>query len=123
MPLRECYHPGCRTLTRGTYCPQHEALHGSRGGRDRDRLRGNSAARGYGSRHRRLRDALLRDHPFCQWPNCNALATVRDHVVPLSEGGSDEPSNTQALCEEHHAEKTQCDIERRNVAMDKEREV
>jgi 5-methylcytosine-specific restriction enzyme A len=26
------------------------------------------------------------------------VATIRDHIVPLAEGGADDRANTQALC-------------------------
>lgn len=45
--MRVCIEPGCPSLTRGTRCATHE--------RDRDRARGSSAARGYGTDHRALR--------------------------------------------------------------------
>jgi 5-methylcytosine-specific restriction protein A len=35
------------------------------------------------------------------------LATQRDHVVPLAEGGRDDDSNIQPLCEDCHRSKTQ----------------
>lgn len=34
------------------------------------------------------------------------LAMEVDHIVPLWRGGSNEPSNRQGLCKDHHARKT-----------------
>lgn len=34
------------------------------------------------------------------------LASQRDHIVPLSEGGSDTPENTQGLCDDCHEGKS-----------------
>lgn len=34
------------------------------------------------------------------------LATIRDHIIPLSQGGKDERENTQPLCADHHDAKT-----------------
>lgn len=34
------------------------------------------------------------------------LATQRDHVVPLAEGGTDDDSNVQGLCDDCHEEKS-----------------
>lgn len=55
------------------------------------------------------RKALFQANPLCV--RCTELgivrlATQRDHVVPLSEGGEDTPGNTQGLCTEHHDEKS-----------------
>jgi len=65
------------------------------------RLRGRALQR------RRL--ALLVDQPFCR---CGHLATIRDHIVPLAEGGVDEETNVQPLCELCHAAKTQQEAQR-----------
>jgi 5-methylcytosine-specific restriction protein A len=50
-----------------------------------------------GRRLQRWRWDLFRDQPFCV--KCGALATIRDHIVPLAEGGTDTPTNSQALCQ------------------------
>jgi len=60
-----------------------------------------------GTQRRRL--ALLVDQPFCR---CGHLATIRDHIVPLAEGGLDEEFNVQPLCESCHAAKTQQEAQR-----------
>jgi 5-methylcytosine-specific restriction protein A len=41
------------------------------------------------------------------------VATVRDHIVPLWEGGPDCVENTQALCVECHNAKTADEARRR----------
>ena len=45
---------------------------------------------------------LFRTQPWCR--HCLArgayiLATIRDHVVPLAEGGREDETNVQALCQ------------------------
>lgn len=62
-----------------------------------------------GRRLQQLREALFREQPLCLL--CKAagrvvLATQRDHIVPLAEGGTDDPSNIQGLCADHHREKS-----------------
>ncbi len=62
-----------------------------------------------GRRLQAARDELFRRDPLCAW--CKAkglvrLATQRDHIRPLSEGGEDVPENTQGLCDDCHAEKS-----------------
>lgn len=43
---------------------------------------------------------------MCQWPECTRRAASVDHIVPASEGGTDDMSNLQALCTLHHRRKT-----------------
>ncbi|MGC4366522.1 HNH endonuclease [Hydrogenophaga sp. R2] len=61
---------------------------------------------------RKLQEArarLFSDNPLCV--RCSqlgrvTLATERDHVIPLSEGGTDNDSNVQGLCHDCHEEKS-----------------
>jgi len=39
-----------------------------------------------------------------------------DHIIPLWEGGSDDDSNKQTLCKQHHDEKTAEEAKRRASA-------
>ena len=58
-----------------------------------------------GPRLQQLRDDLFRTQPFCA--HCGvAVATIRDHVVPLCDGGLDVEANTQGLCAACHDAKT-----------------
>jgi 5-methylcytosine-specific restriction protein A len=62
-----------------------------------------------GRRLQRMREALFSRDPLCA--ECRRLglvrlATQRDHVVPLEEGGADDESNEQGLCVEHHDAKS-----------------
>lgn len=62
-----------------------------------------------GRRLQAEREALLRANPLCVWCQLKGLvrlATQRDHIIPLSEGGEDVPSNTQGLCDDCHDEKS-----------------
>nr|WP_234983699.1 HNH endonuclease signature motif containing protein [Pseudacidovorax sp. RU35E] len=56
-----------------------------------------------------MRAALFERDPLCA--SCKAaglvvLATQRDHIVPLEEGGADDASNEQGLCTQCHDEKS-----------------
>lgn len=59
-----------------------------------------------------MRADLFRRQPLCEV--CEPLgrvrlATIRDHRVPLAEGGADDcgpGSNEQAICDECHDEKS-----------------
>lgn len=62
-----------------------------------------------GRRLQARRESLFRRNPLC--PECSklglvVLATQRDHIVSLEEGGPDTDENTQGLCDEHHEAKS-----------------
>jgi 5-methylcytosine-specific restriction protein A len=68
-----------------------------------------------GRRLQALRHALFRAQPWCQ--HClgqgrQILATIRDHVVPLAEGGRDDEGNVQALCQICSDTKTAAEAQR-----------
>jgi 5-methylcytosine-specific restriction endonuclease McrA len=66
--------------------------------RERDRRRGSSSRRGYGSEWRRVRAAVLeRDGHTCTY--CGQPANHVDHVVPRSKGGTDDLGNLVSSCE------------------------
>lgn len=67
-----------------------------------ERLRGRAAVK---QRKRRLE----RTNRLCE--DCLALglvrpATVVDHIIPLSLGGTDDDENTRNLCDEHNRDRT-----------------
>ena len=62
-----------------------------------------------GRRWMTIRARYLREHPLCvecQRRGYAIPATELDHIIPLIDGGKDDPSNYQGLCETHHKEKT-----------------
>jgi 5-methylcytosine-specific restriction enzyme A len=75
----------------------------------------SAEARGYGAAWVRLRAQILkRDKYVCQCSECARLGRVRpanevDHVVPKAKGGTDDPSNLQAINRDCHKLKTQVD--------------
>lgn len=71
--------------------------------------RGSAHARGYGVSWRRLREVVLQAEPLCR--HCmqrgRVIAAVEvDHITPLRDGGTNDKDNLQALCRQHHMEKT-----------------
>lgn len=62
-----------------------------------------------------MRAALFSRSPLCA--ECArqgrvTLATQRDHVIPLEEGGSDDEGNEQGLCLDCHDTKSKAERER-----------
>ena len=58
-----------------------------------------------------LRTQLFSQQPLCVLclalvPPRYRVATIRDHTVPLEEGGRDDGTNEQPLCEDCHTIKT-----------------
>lgn len=62
-----------------------------------------------GRRLQAMRAELFARQPLCVRCESNGrvtLATQRDHIKPLAEGGADDASNEQGLCEACHEEKS-----------------
>ena len=79
--------------------------------------RGTAAFRGYDAHWRKIRDAVLRRDPFCQWGSqptdhgftlydCRERSTDVAHLVPRSQRGTDTLSNLRGLCHAHHSAET-----------------
>jgi len=74
-----------------------------------------SSARIRGYTLQQLRRRLFDEQPLCV--SCLELgrtepATIRDHIVPLAEGGLDLEANTQALCAACHDRKSALETKR-----------
>lgn len=102
-PKKPCKHPGCPSLTDGSYCEDHGKLHtGDRPGASR---------RGYDSRWRKAKKIFLDSHPLCV--HCMkdgklTKAVAVDHVIP-HRGDQNlfwDQGNWQALCIKCHNRKT-----------------
>lgn len=62
-----------------------------------------------------MRADLFKRKPLCE--ECQrqgrvTLATIRDHRIPLAEGGPDDETNEQPLCDECHVVKTKAESAR-----------
>lgn len=104
MPQRAptiCRHPGCSTKVTGKatarYCEQHKPKWVPWGAHQRRTIKGAA--------YDAARKSLFERQPLCvlcERAGRVSLATIRDHTIPLAQGGVDEESNTQALCKECH---------------------
>lgn len=54
-----------------------------------------------GRKLQRMRASLFARHPWCvlcEKVGRQTRATIRDHIIPLAEGGADDETNEQGLC-------------------------
>lgn len=102
-PPKPCSQPGCGVLVRdGTSrCGKHQ--------REAWNKKPTATKRITGRKLQAMRQALFTRQPLCVL--CDAkglvvLATQRDHIKSLAEGGDDTDENTQGLCEPCHEGKS-----------------
>jgi len=106
---KPCGHPGCGVLVRdgSGRCakPPKPAW----------ATKATTTKRTTGRKLQRMRAELFARSPLCAM--CEAagrvtLATQRDHIKPLAEGGADDQSNEQGLCHECHEAKSEAERQR-----------
>lgn len=116
LRLRPCLEPRCPALVEsatGGRCAQHARLSGRDGWSSRQQ--DGNVTRVRGRRLQRLREHLFSHEPLCRVCYAAgrfALAAVRDHIVPLAEGGTDDETNIQPLCQDCSDEKTRAEAQR-----------
>lgn len=99
---RPCSHPGCRALaTTGYRCEAHKREAWVKPVKATKRITGR--------RLQAMRKALFDADPLCA--ECKrqgrvTLATQRDHIKSLAEGGADDHTNVQGLCDDCHEVKS-----------------
>ncbi len=104
MPRRGCAYGGCSALAieGGQYCEEHKKI------MDRQYNqyeRSADTSRKYGRAWKRIRDAYVREHPFCE--RCyeeGRLTAVEEvhHILPISQGGTHDRKNLMSLCQSCH---------------------
>ncbi len=101
-PQTICTYPGCATLVLSGRCTRHPY---PRKIDERD----SASSRGYDTHWRRIRAQYLAAHPNCAYNRkCRpgTRATEVDHVLTLSDGGTNEWHNLRAACKACHSSKT-----------------
>ncbi|WP_302131795.1 HNH endonuclease [uncultured Dialister sp.] len=105
-PKKPCAYPGCKELTKGRYCEQHQKL--------MDKYydtheRSPVSKKRYGRAWKRIRDRYIGKHPLCEMclkNNKITPATEVHHIRPLSRGGTHDEDNLMALCKPCHSQIT-----------------
>ena len=101
-PLRPCLHPGCPELVSSGRCDKHKVDH-----RECDRHRGSSTERGYGARHRQIREVVRREEPLCRECLKDGQLTPSNEMDHIDgDAFNIERSNLQMMCKHCHAQKT-----------------
>ncbi|RMX06724.1 HNH endonuclease [Corticibacter populi] len=103
---RPCSHPGCGVLVYdgSGRCPKHPRKTWAKRPAAPKRITGRAL--------QRLRAELFAREPLCRACNAKALvtlATQRDHIIPLEEGGADTDDNIQPLCSACHDAKSKAE--------------
>ena len=102
-PKKPCAYPGCPELTDGRYCAKHQKLINKqyekydRNPADRKRYQGE---------WRKIRDRYIHDHPLCEKCLEEGRFTRAEHVhhiLPLSQGGTNEEDNLMSVCKSCHS--------------------
>jgi 5-methylcytosine-specific restriction endonuclease McrA len=52
--------------------------------------------------YRDYRRRVLGAKPPCSYPGCTKVADTLDHIVAVSLGGTNEPSNLRPMCRKHN---------------------
>lgn len=102
-PRKPCGHHGCPNLTSGRYCDTHtkqEAKLYNKFDRDPD------SNKRYGRTWKQIRGAFLSANPLCELCKADGRltpATLAHHKQKLTDGGTNDWDNLQALCQECHS--------------------
>ena len=101
-PLKPCRFPGCPNLTSDVYCEEHTKKVASDYNKN---ARSPDYNKRYGRRWRTIRNQYATAHPLCEMCLKEGKYTpmeVVHHILPIENGGGNEWSNLQSLCEHHH---------------------
>jgi 5-methylcytosine-specific restriction protein A len=102
-PKKPCAYPGCPNLTASRYCEQHTKQEAKRyNHNDRDA----ESNKRYGRSWARIRTAFLSANPLCELCKRDGRLTpavLVHHKRKLTDGGTNDWANLEALCQECHS--------------------
>ena len=109
--MQVCATPGCPTPVESGHCSAHAkpARYGWSGRSDAN------VQRVRGGKLQRLRARLFSREPLCRLCLADgryAVPVIRDHIVPLAEGGTEDDQNIQPLCQACSDRKTEEEAKR-----------
>lgn len=102
-PLKPCKHNGCPNLTDEMFCEEHKKY----ASRNYEKCRRNKTlSKHYSNTNWRKRRAIyISQNPLCERCLSKGRMTTANlvhHIVPVSQGGSDDEDNLMALCRSCH---------------------
>lgn len=103
-PRRGCAWQGCpRLAVEGRqYCEEHKALADKQYNQYE---RSADVNKKYGRAWKRIRDRYVREHPYCERCFAEGRMTLVEevhHILPISQGGTHDPTNLMSLCQSCH---------------------
>lgn len=112
MPVsapKPCSQVGCGVAVHdgSSRCDQHK--------REKWAKKPTATKRVTGRKLQAMRERLFKADPLCAECRRNdrvTLATQRDHIKPLAEGGTDDDDNVQGLCMDCHDAKSKAESQR-----------
>ena len=102
-PRSPCRWNGCPQLTEESYCKEHKKLVNRLYNRWK---RDKNTYKSYGKTWRKIRLQHINEHPLCEVCKQKGMLTPANevhHIIPLSEGGTNETSNLMSLCKSCHS--------------------
>lgn len=101
-PLKPCKHYGCANLTADSYCDEHKATHSN----EYDKYcRREVTKNHYGKEWRKIRNEYITANPLCERclkENRYTSARIVHHILPVSQGGTDDYNNLMSVCHSCH---------------------
>lgn len=101
-PKQPCAYPGCPKLSDERYCEVHRKWMAKQYSSYK---RSPDSNKKYGRSWREVRERYVAAHPLCE--RClqdGRLTPVEEvhHIKPVSQGGTNDPSNLMSLCQSCH---------------------